>query len=212
MPNRTELTDKLQRVRGMVEYVRENLDGDEYEAFLDMVAPLLEVEVTAKKPQKKSTKKSGVRCQAELVSGAKCNMTASHGIHDEAQKKNYAESHEFLSKSSSKSQRASGMAAQLKSRTDEQRQATTNRTSANDDDNQQRCTVLRDDNKPCGLLPDHNVHHMKSARGYHPFESSNDAPPAAGESLSSSGVESGDGVSSGIWREDARAVAGGSNE
>jgi hypothetical protein len=34
-----------------------------------------------------------------------------------------------------------------------------------------RCTTTRDDGKPCGLLPDHNVHHLESAVGYHGFES-----------------------------------------
>lgn len=39
-----------------------------------------------------------------------------------------------------------------------------------DDTDIQRCTVIRDNGKPCNLLPDHNVHHMQTAMGYHEFE------------------------------------------
>lgn len=61
MPNRSELSTTFQRVRGMVDYVRENLDDEEYDLFLDMVAPLPEPVVESratKKGRKKSTSKS----------------------------------------------------------------------------------------------------------------------------------------------------------
>lgn len=74
--------------------------------------------VAGKKAGRKASKalssKSGARCQAELVSGATCNMTASHDIHNASQKEHYAESHEFLAK---RSPRASSLQQQIQGRT-----------------------------------------------------------------------------------------------
>lgn len=58
---RSPLTETFDRVKGMVVYVRENLSLEEYDLFLDMVAPepALEVETKpAKKARKKSSKSS----------------------------------------------------------------------------------------------------------------------------------------------------------
>lgn len=86
-----------------------SLSDPERELLVESLSP------SQKKAGKKSVSKSSGktakgRCQAELVSGATCNMLAWHGIHDAAQKDKYVESHEFLP---SKSSRASGMAAAI---------------------------------------------------------------------------------------------------
>lgn len=91
--------------------------------------------------------------------------------------------------SSSKSPRASGIQAQLKERRQEQREPMTTK----DDDYDpaaERCDFPRNGGKVCFLLPDHNIHHMKSAQGFHPFRSASDAPPAPALSLANGGVGS----------------------
>lgn len=89
-------------------------------------------------------------------------------------------------KSSKKSERASGMAAQLNKSLGQQRAVTTK--DDNYDPEVERCTFLRDDGRVCFLLPDHNVHHMKSAQGFHPFVSA--APPAPNQSPANGGAGS----------------------
>lgn len=43
-----------------------------------------------------------------------------------------------------------------------------------------RCEFIRADNKPCHLLPDHNIHHMKTANEYHEFQPAEQAAATSG--------------------------------
>lgn len=144
----------------LLETLRKFNDG-EREAF---------VETLSDKPQKKSSKKSAgkssARCQAELVSGAACNMAASHGIHDPDQKHNYGESHKFLAK---KSPRASSLSEAVKGNL-QRREPTVGGFA--DDADMVRCTREIGDEKglrPCGEEADANIHHLCTHPLYHSF-------------------------------------------
>lgn len=91
-------------------------------------------------------------------------------------------------KPSKKSERASGIEAQLKERREQGRAGTT----AKDDDEDERCTVVRDDGEVCELLPDHNIHHLQNYPLYHEFDAGkSDASTATARSLANGGAESG---------------------
>lgn len=89
-------------------------------------------------------------------------------------------------KAAGKSKRATGMQAQLNTRL-----AARDRQPDDDD----RCAVLRGDlgGTVCGLLPDHNVHHLESVRGYHPFVAT---APTAGSPSSANGADGNSTVNS----------------
>lgn len=136
--------------------------------FLDLIDPLPEEpEPTTKKKPKKAGKKSasGIRCQAELVSGATCSMTASHGIHDPEQASNYVESHEFLAKKSKRQISLSGAIQRA------------GKARMNDDGDGERCAVMRGDGEVCELLPDHNIHHLQNQPLYHEFNAGKSVAP-----------------------------------
>lgn len=98
-----------------------------------------------------------------------------------------------------KSARATDMAAQLNKNLESQRRVADNDidvpltgveargevgdvTATRDYDTPERCAHIRDDNKPCRLLVDHNVHQMKTAMGYHEFvAASPEAAAASGD-------------------------------
>lgn len=84
------------------------------------------------------------------------------------------------SKSSTKSQRASGMAAAISNSLQSSRKATVVQEVVLDDDTA-RCQFTRADNKPCHLLPDHNIHHLESAAEYHEFQSPEKAAASSGD-------------------------------
>jgi hypothetical protein len=119
---RSEITAMIQRARGMVEYVRENLTEEELKVFLDEIAPLPEPEQSVKKPRKKVSKKSTSKsprasslgttikgnleqrreakdgaCTYVLESGAVCNTGDNNPIHDKLM--GYAGYHEFQTES-----------------------------------------------------------------------------------------------------------------
>jgi hypothetical protein len=133
------------------------LSDSEHEAMVQALAPQTE------------------RCTHTYANGLACNGAKRNIVHHNA---NHIDYHEFTAKVR-KSARASGMAAQLNKSLKAQRQVT---GGFADDTDAQRCTTTRDDGKPCGLLPDHNVHHLESAVGYHPFDSSSSVQPVAGTS------------------------------
>lgn len=154
---------------------------DDETAFLNTLRKMNESEIVllieslSDKSQKKAGKKSASkssgksakgRCQAELVSGATCNMVAWHGIHDAAQKDKYVESHEFLP---AKSARASSLQQQISSGNSGRSPIQSPAAATVLDDDTIRCQFTRADNRPCHLLPDHNIHHLESAAEYHPF-------------------------------------------
>jgi hypothetical protein len=107
---RSPLTETISRVQGMITYVRENLSTDEYNLFLDLLAPEAEPEVvkTTRKKRKRTSKsaraaslaeqikgKSGITlCGASLESsGADCNLPEGHALHVD---KGYVDHHEFV--------------------------------------------------------------------------------------------------------------------
>jgi hypothetical protein len=63
---RSPLTETIKRVQGMILYVQENLSGDEYMLFLDMVDPQPEPEA----PAKRTRKKRGPSKKAQSLSNA----------------------------------------------------------------------------------------------------------------------------------------------
>lgn len=111
------------------------------------------------------------------------------GLTDKSQKKAGKKS---ASKSSGKSSRASGMASAIGRSLESSRKAVV----ADDDsefqrkvqevvidDDTVRCQFTRADNKPCHLLPDHNIHHLATAAEFHEFVAGkSDAQSAAGGS------------------------------
>lgn len=136
------------------------------------------------------------------------------GLTDKSQKKAGKKS---ASKSGSKSSRASGMASAISRSLESSRKATV----ANDDDEFKRkvqevvldddtvrCQFTRADNRPCHLLPDHNIHHLESATEYHPFVPP--AQPADGLS-SASNAATGSTASSATEKGAVGNAAGGSN-
>lgn len=109
---------------------------------------------------------------------------------------------------SKKSPRASSLEQQIQTRA---RRGPTVSGFADDTD-MQRCEFVRDDNKVCGLLPDHNVHHLQSAMGYHEFDAGKPTAPTASDSSSANGGASGGTASSGTQTESVAVAAGGSSD
>lgn len=103
--------------------------------------------------------------QRKIEHCAACDYTRRAAVHKDTSSKDY---HEFQS-SKPKSPRASALASQL-----------SKAHSAPSGDDDERCVYKRDDGRVCFLLPDHSVHHLESAMGYHPFASS--AQPAGVQS------------------------------
>lgn len=114
---------------------------------------LVESLIPQKQAKKTITTRKAEHCAA-------CDYTKRHQVHKDVSRSDY---HEFQS-SKPKSAHAKSISSAIQR---------TPKSKVDDED--ERCTVLRDDDKICGLLPDHNVHHMTSARGYHPFVSAADA-------------------------------------
>lgn len=67
---RSPLTTTINRVQGMIAYVRENLDEGEYDLFLDLILPEPEPVKAAKKGRKKSSKGGSKSARAQSLSGA----------------------------------------------------------------------------------------------------------------------------------------------
>lgn len=131
---RSPLTETYKRVEGMVTYVQQNLSGDEYNLFLDMVAPESEPVPAAKKTRKKRTTKSAKAQSLEnaisrspnakrsadpcahqyakdspLNAGLVCNEFFENGIHDATM--GYAGYHPFVPPAQSARRRSSRKAA-----------------------------------------------------------------------------------------------------
>src|SRR5687768_2703222 len=99
---RSRLTEVIRRVEGMISYVRENLSGDEYNLFLDLLVPEPEAEQPKVKRRRKSKtvsatppKKKGLPAvnSEGPCSVENCGETADNAIHDP--KGGYAGYHEF---------------------------------------------------------------------------------------------------------------------
>lgn len=155
---RSDTMRAVDAVQPLVEQFNALDDGDKL-TFLDLVDPLPD-KLTHSHKQKKSSKKS-----------------AGGG-------------------GGGKSKHASSLGQQIQKR---QRRTT---ADGSDDDNRfdgagaqaaraeflgERCTVLRGDlgGTTCGLLPDHNVHHLESVRGYHPFVSTAQAAESSSNQATS---------------------------
>lgn len=112
-------------------------------------------------------------------------------------------------KSASKSPRASGMAVQLKSRVNEQREAATKDITG---ESEERCTHSLSYGV-CGRLPDHNIHHLETHPHHHPFVSVSDASTATTTSSSPATTTKDDsyGVNSAVGEVNAQAATGGSS-
>ena len=154
---RSPLTETFKRVTGMIDHVRENLDEEEYDLFLDLIVP---PEPQAEKPKPRKPKKI-LHCDA-------CNYTKRHQVHKDSSRSDY---HEFQSaKGSSKSRRARGMAAAIGESLQRGKEAKVDSNDSDDNgDNDSRCQFIRSDDKICNLLADHNVHHLKASMDYHEF-------------------------------------------
>jgi hypothetical protein len=171
------------------------LSDSEHEAVVQALAPQRAGSQASKQVE---------RCTHTYASGQPCNGAKRNIVHHNA---NHIDYHEFTAKKAGKSARASGMAAQLNKSLKAQRQVT---GGFADDTDAQRCTTTRDDGKPCGLLPDHNVHHLESAVGYHPFDSSSSVQSVAGTS-SPSVSDQLSAASSATEQVDAGSVAQGAS-
>lgn len=170
---RSPLTEAVQRVQSMIAYVRENLDDQEYDLFLDLINPEPEQKV-GEKPKSRKPKKI-LHCDA-------CDYTKRHQVHKDTSRSDY---HVFEKPTSQlKSKRAKGIAAALNENLQQGKEAKVD-SNDNGDDDEDRCLVLRRDlgGTVCGMLSDHNVHHMQSARGYHEFDPGKSHALAAGEGL-----------------------------
>lgn len=156
------------------------------------------LEPNTKPSQKKSSKKTArvppdARCIGYPPGSVSiCGLLKKDLIHHSRTAAAY---HEFIPpQTAGKSKRASGMAAQLNKSLESQRKATAN--DDDDDENEyEHCQADRGEGRICYLLPDHNIHHLESAMGYHPFVSY--ASRAAGLSQA---------TSSETQREDASTV------
>lgn len=158
---RSPLTEILERVEGMVTYVRENLNPDEYDLFLDKIAPQPLPEV--KKPQKKAGKKEGEKRNIQKCDIDGCGLTKRAAIHKDATMRGF---HAFLApQPAKKSARASGMAKALNDNLSQRRQEVldgiTGESTAHTPDG--LCTN-------CVYVFGHNVHHLPSVEGYHEFQ------------------------------------------
>lgn len=188
---RSPLTETINRVQGMITYVRENLSTDEYMLFLDLLVP--EPEPEQKPIKKKSSKRAGKKsarasslesaikghgnttCVAELAStGKPCGMARPHVIHSDHNQD--VDAHDFLS------------AGQLR------RRQQPSIGGFADDVDMIRCVAQVDDNgglMECGKLVDDNCHHKTSDPGYHPFQpAASSAPPPSDQASSEIGKES----------------------
>lgn len=165
------------------------------------------METMAGKPATKKTAtktRTYQRCE-------QCGKTKGHVFHKDSSNDGYHIFQPPVSSSKSqqlpsKSPRASGMAAQLNRSLAQQRAVTTTKDDDYDPD-AERCTFPRDGGKVCFLLPDHNIHHMKSAQGFHPFQLSSDAPPAPASSPANGGA-SGSTVNSEAGKENVSTATG----
>lgn len=160
---RSELTPIINHVNEVIAYVRENLDDQEYDLFLDMLVPESQPKVIEKpKPAKR---KKIEHCEV-------CNYTRRALVHKDQSVKDY---HEFQSVQP-KSKRAKGMAETLSKSLEAQRRMTTGSDNDADDIENTTCST-------CGLAPDANVHHLETWQGYHEFTPGKSHALAAGEGL-----------------------------
>lgn len=182
-------------IRKIVTYnaLRRQFTADE-SAFADVLFNATESErellIGALQPEKPAGRKT-TTTERKIEHCVACDYTKRALVHKDPNADGY---HEFQSaksekkaskssqSSSTKSPRSSGMAAQLKSRVNEQREAATTTKDEDYDPDAERCMFPRGDRQWCYLLSDHNVHHMKTHPEYHPFQPSTTAPPAPARS------------------------------
>lgn len=164
---RSPLTETFKRVTGMIDYVRENLDDQEYDLFLDLINPEPEAKVIEK--SKPIRRKKIEHCEV-------CDYTRRALVHKDESVKDY---HEFVSSKSSlstKSKRAKSIGEAIHK---------TPRVRMDDDDsNDDRglCVVGIDSKgMTCGESADHNSHHLATHPDYHEFVEGKSHALAAGE-------------------------------
>lgn len=139
---RSRLTPIIRRVQQMIDHVRENLDDEEYDLFLDLIVP--EPERVTEKPKPRKPKKI-LHCDA-------CDYTKRHKVHKDSRVVGY---HEFQSpKSAAKSKRAKSLGEAI------QKVTKVIVDTANSDG--EYCAI-------CAEAPDHNLHHLQDLPNYHEF-------------------------------------------
>ena len=160
----------------LLETLRGLNDGDR-----ELMVETLQGKATGKKAGKKSSKKQVVpladqRCVYKLADSSKCGKAFGDSVHT-----GYPNSgHPFTEQSSSKSSRASGMAAQLKERRSQQRRISTEDVDA------AFCAAPN-----CGEGLTNPIHDPNGGYGsYHPFQLSTTASPAPASSPANGGVGS----------------------
>lgn len=115
-------------------------------------------------------------------------------------------------KVSSKSSRASGMAAAINRSLSQQRQATKNDDRDNNDadnDPNEHCQKEFPGGFVCNEPADANVHHLRGVTGYHEFDAGKLSAQSAGERSSTNGGETNSIVNSETEPENASSATGG---
>lgn len=157
---RSPLTETIDRVKEMVAHVQNNLSDEEYDLFLDMVAPEPEPEA---KPTKKASKKPS---KSRKGGCAACDYVKAAEIHLDSNLVGY---HVYQP---AKSKRASGMAAALNKSLEQQRQAAGTDITP--------CAFEYRDGMVCRELSDNGIHDSTmSYAGYHEFLPAFTEQPAA---------------------------------
>lgn len=158
---RSQLTPIIQRVQGMIDYVRENLDDEEYDLFLDLISPEPERVVEKSKPRKP---KKILHCDA-------CDYTKRHKVHKDSSRSDY---HEFQPPKSAakKSSRAKSIAEAVQKVTKVKL----------DDDDQPRCMFIVNDatGEECGTIEDDPIHDLT-------YSSSHEFAPGESRALAAGG-------------------------
>ena len=145
---RSQLTEVIKRVRGMVEYVRENLNPGEYELFLDEIAPLEESE-DAKQPEAEDKKASQPpTCKFVFPDGERCGLFEDREIHGTGPSQ-----HKFQVR---------------KSRTKKALPDSVGQRVA--EDVKKARDIQPGECVQCPHPPDANVHHLASTPGFHDFK------------------------------------------
>lgn len=188
--SRSPLTATVNRVQQMIDYVRENLDDEEYDLFLDLILPEPEPQVEKPKPRKP---KRILHCDA-------CDYTKRHQVHKDEQRSDY---HEFQLKSSIPRCTQCGLAKESithrhKDLADYHEFQSTKGTakSARTKSLQQQIQTVRPldggvskmrcAKEGCGEYGDNNIHHRTTDPDYHEF--------VAGDSGKSHALAAGEGL------------------
>lgn len=160
---RSQLTETFKRVTGMIDYVRENLDDEEYNVFCDLLAP----EPVVEKPKPRKPKKI-LHCEV-------CNYTKRHQVHKDSSRTDY---HEF--------QLTKGKSKRAKSIAEAVQKVTKTKVDDIDDDEifagQCRFVVNDDTGERCGAVRDDPIHDLTYSSSHEFAPGKSHALAAGGES------------------------------